>query len=444
MSSPVRLATACLLAGCWAIAACSDETPPGAGSAANPSGSNPTSGTSPRDAAQPAPSVCPTCQPVDGPLPLGGETSEFDGVIERGPASTAIPPPEIATPRPLSDPALARWLELVEGEREFSLRWRERFRDAGTSGHAPATRLVLSVSALRAFDVEFDAARPEPTVYLEVAVDLRSDDGAIDSSFVHLLDLDHLGQYRGSEHAESARANAPYPLSDWRGSLALGLDPEREVAGSVQLDLSFSSEHVRGRLTALVQYPLEPVRQLLTGSFPDDGCSVGEWPLPLDAEPEGLGQSLGSGLEGVAAALRAPSLSARDAAGARQPLALELGAADHACAGAAGANVYAPLRLRSGALDLIQEARVQLRAGPVGEPLLAGLWTRREFVAADRLDALTRITPPAGATYAGYLAPRIQANLLAPDNVDGRLLLELFGSDAHPELLHWCSRDGCD
>ena len=423
-----RLLTTCLIAGCGALVACAegsspdDTLAPGAGKAAGTDAEG-----------HPTRAVCPQCTSQE-PTQLGGETSEFDGVDGRQPDTDSDPvrPAGTRRERDLADLALAHWLHTVEGPHELPLRWRESFVDAGISGHAEQTSVSFDVTALRAFDVQFTGSG-EHELQLEVAVQLLSADGALEASFENTLRLRVADD--GSDQARSV--NSPIvPLEQARGSLDLNLDPDREVQGGLSLALAFAGDSVRGQLSASVQYPGEPARRLITGSFPDDGCGLDESPIELGATPDGFAQSASSSLQVVAGWLRDAPRSA-NARATLQGLRLELGTAQQACQSGSLLIVYAPLRLRGGGIDLRQDARVELTRDAAGGVGGAGLWTRRQYLPSDRLRALTGIVPSAEAAGASYIAPRVHLGLSNPDNLFGQLWLEPFDSGESTVPLSW-------
>lgn len=435
MSFRARLLATCLIAGGSALAACSDGSDPDEGTLA-PGAGDPAG----NDAeGHPTRAICPGCTSPE-PIELGGETSEFDGVDSRNPSSGSPGPRPTKTAHDLADPALARWLELIEGAHELPLRWREGFLAAGISGHAEMTKVSFEITALSAFDLKFESS-PDRLLQLDVAVQLLTADRALEASFENALLLTRASD--GSELARSWGYRPVVPLEQARGTLDLNLDPEREVKGGVSLSLAISRAGARGQLTAAVQYPEEPVRRLITGSFPDDGCGLAESPIELGADPDGFAQSASKSLEAVAAALRnAPGGPTADAT--LQTLTLALGAAEHACRSDSGTILYAPMRLSDGAFDLKQDARIELGADAKGGVASARLWTRRQFIAGDRLGALTGILPAAETAGAAYLAPRVYLLLSDSDSLFGELALELFDTSTSTLPLLWCSGDACD
>ena len=430
-----RLLTTCRIAGCCALAACSDGSSTGDGTLAPGAGD-----AKGKDAeAHPTRALCSSCTSPE-PIQLGGETSEFDGVDARNPSSGSTRPPPAQTAHDLADPELARWLELVEGAQELPLRWREGFHEAGISGHAERTQVSFEITALRAFDLRF-ADSPDSYLQLDVAVHLLTADRALEASFENSL---LLALTRDGDELARSRPNSPViPLEQARGALDLNLDPGREMKGGLSLSLAFSPAGARGQLSAAVQYPEEPARRLITGSFPDDGCGLTELPIELEARPDGFAQSASSSLQTVAAALRnAPGAPSADPT--LQTLTLALGAAERACRGDSGTILYAPLRLSDGAIQLLQDARIELSADAIGGVAGAQLWTRRQYIAADQLNALTGIVPPAEAAGAAYLAPRVHLVLSASDELFGELLLEPLDTSTPTSPLRWCSGDACD
>ena len=427
-----RLLMACLMAGCSSLAACSDGSASDDGTLAPGAGE-----TSGKDAdAPPTRVLCPGCKALE-PIELGGETSEFDGVDGRNPGSGTAVSPFTRARHELADPALARWLELVEGTHELPLRWREGFLDAGSSGHAEQTAVSFEVTALRAFDVQFQGS-PDTVLQLDVAVQLSTADRALETSFENTLLLALAND--GSPRARSVESSPIVPLEQARGALDLKLDPERELKGALSLALQVSPAGARGQLRVSVQYPAEPVRRLLTGSFPDDGCGLDESPIELGSRADGFAHSPSSSLQTVAESLRnAPRAPSADAT--LQTLTLELGAAEQACRSGSQTLLYAPLRLSDGAIDLRQDARIELTPDDAGGSASARLWTRRQYLPGGQLSELTGITSAAAAA---YLAPRVQIVLDGPGNLGGQLLLELFDARPATPLLRWCSGDACD
>lgn len=382
-----------------------------------------------------APSLCPSCSSTEL-VAYGGETQEFDG----GRPALAI---VSKTPRPLSDPELAPLLARVEGTHDLTFRWREPFSDGGIEGHDEVTRVALDVRALRAFDVQLQSEEHPSTVHLELAVELGTADRALRGSVVHTVDASSLSVPAGSDHVITELA-VPYPLQDFRGSLDLGLDPAREVVASLELELLFSGQGVRGRLAMFVEYPPGGSRLVLAGAFPDDGCAFQEWPVPLDATVSALGErTLREHFDALAAALsEGPLPSAGDTT--RPDLTLELGPADHGCQyWPTIATVRAPLRLRSGSIALEQAGTVQF-SRPAGASLRAELQARSPFMLGERLFASTGIEPGDIAGDAN-VAPVVHT-LAAADGLWGSLSLDIL--DGHERrgrsLLDWCSGSACE
>jgi hypothetical protein len=417
------------IACCIAIAGCSADDDGRGGAPASGSKTPVTD-----DAA--APSLCPSCSSTE-PVALGGETQEFDGgrTVYRILSST---------PRPLSDPELAPLLARVEGVHDLTFRWRESFLESGIGGYDEVTRIVLDVRALRAFDVQLDSAEHPSTVHIELAVDLSTADGALRGSVVHRVDAHSVLVPAGSADIITDDGGA-YPLQDFRGSLDLALDPGREVAAVLSVELLFSDRGVRGRLVSFVRYPPDRSRRVLVGAFPDDGCDVQEWPVLLDATPTAFeGHSLLESFEAVAAALNQGPL--RPPTGpARADLTLEVGAAGHACQyWPSVASVHAPIRLQSGSVDLRAEVRIELKPNQLGGLPQAQLSTAPQFVPAERLYSLTGI-PLGDIPTSADVAPVIQTTFTETGGFVGALALDVFAGNERSgrSWLGWCEGDGC-
>jgi hypothetical protein len=426
------LGSASRLVGCCiAIAGCS-ETGTAPGTAPQPGAEQP-GPTTPGSVEKP--SLCPACS-TDEPQPLGGETSEFDG----GRAVFGI---VSSTPRPLSDPSLAPWFQRVEGEWELPFRWRERFLESGVAGYEESTSIVVSVRVLGASDVQFEPGAPiAASVRLDLSVDLHTTDGALQGTFLHTVDSPSPLAPLGSNDGLSS---STIQLRDFRGSLDLALDPEREVAASLIVDLLFSDQGLRGRLATAVRYQGARTRHVLEGSFPDDGCGLEEWPVSLDAATGFEGDELRTALQSVASTLNAGSMSAGDLEGSTTEVALELGEPEHVCQYWPGlASISAPLHVRSHDIDLRQQARVELRSASLGAPR-GHLLTTSPYMANDRLVALTGVQPTdVGAGV--YIAPIVQTTFTETGGFSGVLSLDILDGDERrgTNVLGWCGGDGCE
>lgn len=304
-----------------ALAACTEAAPSSAGAGE--------AGETPGQSA----ALCPGC------LAAGGETSEFGGDIPC--LETGDP-----TPLALDDPAIATWVERIEGDHELSLRWSPRYLPEAVAGYTPQTSVALSVEVLEAVrwqpvlcdSQEAGEGLPE-VVLFEIDVELSTEDGALRGHFEHTLQLGNGVAASVAPAWAAATSTAPanvHPLADFEGSLDLTL-LDQPRAGSLDVELRFSPAGLRGRLLPRVELEGERgIWTLLEGRFPDDGCEHYQEPESLDVElPDELEFDAATLADlfdrALALAERAP-LRARWADGANTEVELSLGEPLGACA----------------------------------------------------------------------------------------------------------------
>lgn len=296
----------------------------------------------------------------------GGETSEFSG------GNIAFCPEEGATyiPLDLAAPGIASWLPLAEGQHELPLRWSPQFAaSAAVSGYEEHTNVVLDVHVVSARDVVFGEAnlgyegsgcKGSRQRRFELAVDLRTADGALAGSFTHWVSPVTNPELPGGRYlaSTSKAGNGSYPLASFSSALALDVDlgEATEQARDLQVFLTLYVAGLRGALgVQLTTWGPNAWGYVspIAARFPDDGCELA-LPVPLDERagllvdtPRGAYRRVRAQLERspVPALWRETLEPPR--AGRSTEVTLSAGEPTHACRDFQGIYVEAPLTVQS-------------------------------------------------------------------------------------------------
>jgi hypothetical protein len=226
--------------------------------------------------------ACPTCTTW-----VGGETTDFGG----GPAQCGGARERLETSDARLGFSVDSLVEQLDGRHEAEMRWSDCKKTAATrvSGFVEQTTVTV-VFGNEASNAELiaqggsslaDGSRCTDYLVFTLPVTLEAADGSLHGSFNV--------QVR-AESSDFAVLNAQVDLTELQGNLDLEAEPMRAHYGILDVRMALAGGGLRGRLTPSIAYvddqppyPGTPTRySALCASWPQDGCDVDQWPVPLD------------------------------------------------------------------------------------------------------------------------------------------------------------------
>lgn len=319
--------------------------------------------------------LCPGCI-------AGGESTDFNGsglVCCTEAARNAV---SVDDPRALVLES-GRYAEFIPANFASTLKWQRGWDSSGVTGYEQETviELTSTIQRLEVVDQERAAEPSNPLIcpnvscddYLEftVNVDIATADGAIRGSG----EL----QARSSEFGV-LRAAGDLPLSEFSGTLDLGVDVAQSSAGALTTELLFFQQGIQGMAMPRIRaQETDRYFSPLSAMWPSPNCVGAGVPWdrdePLSSMQDRTGREIFSDLIArMQPVAIAPAVWLDGSTTQVEVTALP--EVEQVCVGTAFNQLIAPLRVRTadGRVDALLSASFPVRWDPI-EGLTGGAWT---------------------------------------------------------------------